>query len=850
MWPEISRTLFAIRDDEGLKKQYFFTQAAPETTPRETLDKKKEFARLYSRAATHARGALVDLEQSEAEALTEQIASKNALKAFENTQAADDVQRKIEEYKALVAKIERGTFENGVQKVMGIKDMKIQLELQKAHLKDKESYVKDQKRLVEMVNQQIEAKKMWREQHHPSPPLNALGGGVDYSGLWEQAQYSHLENVRLLPGHTPKSFVGLIRTLEEEVAMLKASFDKAKRRLDRRQADLTEANAFLEPLKAERDVLEKSVRNTDRNVAAFGNIGRYLLTAYPQDRTWGGEGLSPAAARERWAALVRVFHAPRRGFVRGREGMGELPAFLTTKFAPGTTFADAVAKEVFDVAVVPYPSLTEAYQILGARWCSDPAFARELIRLCIDVAGLPAKVIRSKFDDSANVRKSWVVYEPDPTALKLPATQEAEAKFETDVYNVTAIRPRIQAFAVAVEVAVRKVRFLLGKRKIANKPMNMELEPPRGFEMYGAQASNIIGWGLPLDTVQTSHNTDDGVLYLLRVRSALYSMMGHMGTERTVAGQRGGLGDAWARATAKLLSEGGHSRQLAIAIDGDSGAMREDEADARDRPGGYGIAGQKQTSEFFEFDVKTKGPESERALAQLLEYDDPDPEACMFNHLHPTVIHLTGPTASVALLTAFLRSPHSVALVLYYSRYHVLYKDDRTWRFAKSDGKVAEDAAPQGNVVLIDPKDQTTTQRQAFENAVQAAASAASALEPGSEWVPITFYDGFRDTGEDSKDGFLVAMARAMVLALGVHRTVEGEQPLYPLLGEQDYTTFNDRYKPGTKYRRRRDQASAASDLKGGFGPLCMALAALSHNEHTVAAGSKNVQTSRVELWD
>jgi hypothetical protein len=91
-------------------------------------------------------------------------------------------------------------------------------------------------------------------------------------------------------------------------------------------------------------------------------------------------------------------------------------------------------------------------------------------------------------------------------------------------------------------------------------------------------------------------------------------------------------------------------------------------------------------------------------------------------------------------------------------------------------------------------------------------------------------------------------MSRALLLSLGVHRTIEGRDPYYPLLGPPDYETFQERHKEGASYKVRHDQASAVSSIKWGFGPLCIALAALSHNESSVEA--VGVETRRVELWD
>jgi len=94
---------------------------------------------------------------------------------------------------------------------------------------------------------------------------------------------------------------------------------------------------------------------------------------------------------------------------------------------------------------------------------------------------------------------------------------------------------------------------------------------------------------------------------------------------------------------------------------------------------------------------------------------------------------------------------------------------------------------------------------------------------------------GFAFAGQEGGGNFLIALARALALALGVHRTNTYNQIKYPLLGAADDVVGEPSYK------RRRDQASAVSDLTLGFGPLCIALAALCHDDES---------TKRFELWD
>jgi len=243
----------------------------------------------------------------------------------------------------------------------------------------------------------------------------------------------------------------------------------------------------------------------------------------------------------------------------------------------------------------------------------------------------------------------------------------------------------------------------------------------------------------------------------------------------------------------------------------------------------------------------------------------------LFRHLSPDVLRLSEDAWDLYPLAEFLSTDNrSIALALYHERYHVLYKDRRR----------EEPGTRGGKLVLIDPmnvtrdgrqrkKFEATTSRAAalieegsktlasmatnklkamqdradeFDEEVgraeqaEAEAKADHALNEGLTWTPIVL-DSYRDAGQEGDGNLPIALARALALALGVHRTVEGGQPDAPLLGQAD----------DEQYRAKRDMASAVSDLAHGLGPLCLTLAALAHNVASVS--DQAARTRRAELW-
>ena len=109
----------------------------------------------------------------------------------------------------------------------------------------------------------------------------------------------------------------------------------------------------------------------------------------------------------------------------------------------------------------------------------------------------------------------------------------------------------------------------------------------------------------------------------------------------------------------------------------------------------------------------------------------------------------------------------------------------------------------------------------------------------------------YRDPGQDDRFGFLTALTRALVLALAAKRVAENgardaqntarEATRY--LAEEDFENDDDDADDDAggddtteegSYIVWKDYASATSDLAWGFGPMCLSLAALVHNAHTI----------------
>ena len=777
----IFNTLLAIRGDTELERSYIAAQKDPEANALELLQ-------MSFVTAEHARTNLIGYEDETKLVASEKEEAAKNVQEFQRRKDSTKSQERIAACEAMIEKVTNGVFENGIKTQMGLSDLEAQIARMKLASKERIERIVSKERSLRLIDERIGAMKAFRQ---TGAPKNALGGGTDYTQLWMDERYRHLRHVALPGGHTPDSYRRQIAILRGEHDQLEPELAKHVERHSKRKQRFDDAKAHLDKLNQMQTDLEKKMSDKEKNVSGFANVGRYLLNAFPVDRDRVGDTVTQVEQRVRWAALMRAFHKPRPGFSRGRAGAGEPPAFLVTGNPRGFSFVDEIAKETFDVAVLPHEANVAAIRIIGARWCSDLAFVRELVRLSIKKAELPAGTIKPHVNSEENLRRTLVLSIRDPAHPPQPATRETMAEHATKMMNVATQRVRIQAFGATVEVAARQLRALLGRRVIAKVPRGPDDQVPTGFEPY-AFGSNLIGWDLRLDKIRTRGLSNELVAHLEGVGAALQAILARMGGP-PATDRLGGLGSEWARATAKALAAGGHSRQLAIVVDI-----------------GYGIGGQTQTNEFFEFDVGTRSPESESALSTLLMYDDP--AAALFN-LSPTVIHLSGPT--IVPLIEFLSAPHHVALALYHDRYHVLYKDDRD-----------------RSVVLIDPEDRTSN-HFAF---VTAISDASKAVE--QPWEARVFDNGYRDSGQDSNNNFLVAMARALVLALGVHRT-KTEPDYDPILGK----AYSE-----NEYNVKKDHASAVSNLRVGFGPICIALAALSHNEHSIAEpiGTK---TRRIELW-
>ncbi len=796
VFPTILATVKAIRQDGALETAWAANPIDPEHA---------------KAAAEHAAATIPGLE-AEIEAFRADTEAATAAVAAADADAAGKEQ--LAKAVALVQKIENGVFENGRPKVLGIKDLEVRHAQRVAEAGRFDNDLAAKQLVGQLASERPRLTRAYeRDDIDGAPPLVGKRGEFVYAPLW--ARYPHLQFARFPGKHSEASYNAYLEKLQAELEEKNKAVAEERARLDDRQAKLQRAKALVVEQTNAQAQREKALRVATKNSIGMANVGRYLLYAYPLSTKSQGVSIPWQHRVNRWAALVRVFHEPRVGFARGREGKGELQAMLIDK-APskGWSMHEEIAKEPFDVVALPYESYADAIRVQGQKWCSDPAFARELIRLSIDVAELPAGMLKPLVRDDENVRRIWTLMDG-----------------RTDVgvaAEVLINRIRIVSFGIAIEVAARHVRTRLGRRCVADSPSQGD-DPPRNFEDVLRHKSNLIGWDVPvLNTVKLNKMGEEVRAYISGVRDSLIGMMMRMGDESTM-GEGAALTSAWARTTAVTIASGGSTRRLALVLEGNAGA---------DDAGGFGtcgVKGRRQTDEAFEFGVTTKVPASAQALAEVLRFD----EDSIFVHMHPTVLPLSGQGRDDSLLISFLASSHSVALCLYGSRYHVLFKDTRD-----------AEAAVGGMVVIIDPED-VKTPLDFLKDAVYAAGK-AFLKDPFDEAAEVPWtamrLNSYRDAGQEGGGNFLIALARALALSLGVHRAIEGGQDLYPLLGQLDYETFPDRYDEGAEYKPSRDQASAVSDLKAGFGPLCIALAALCHNEGSV--DDPGVETMRFELWD
>lgn len=831
VWPAVSATMLELHTNAEFKERMQQVDAARASGSR-------DFDRLMREAAKEAaiiyasKSPAFDLERARVVALYDETTAAERERAREREENAE----KLSRYKDIVHKIQNGVVENGHLKRMGIADLKAQFEQMRDNYESKRRAAEAKRSTVERVRRKIVVMREFREQPGGAP-VRPGGVGTDYTQLWLRPGMQALKTAALPFGQSVDTYEPSVRREEAVVAEMKERVEAHRERLEKQVTLLEKAKSFVSLEAAKESAVATqaaAIREPARQI--LERVGMNLLDALPYDLL--GRQRKPAARynelRVDWALIVRAFHKPASGQTYGGMGVGELPEFAEPELPRAGVLEEEVSKQLFDVAVIPYGDDFDTLRVVGRKWCSDPAFARELIRLSIDVAGLQPGTMKSQCYAASNIGRAWLLNVSPTTEAQAqrahPTPEEAQAALERAVTDRETKRARLQAFGICVEVAARRVRALLGnKRGIADTRADPAAEAPRRFEHCFPYDSNMIGWTIGVNRVKTDNGMKPKIIAYVEGRSeALLNMMMRMGAdpERNDGREVGGLRCDWARQTAATLASGGTSRQVAIVVDGDGGEM--DEASC----GGYGFGGQKQVNEFFEFDVEVKAPESELALAEILRFEDP--ATPVFNHLSPTVLHLSGPTRNPELLLQFLRGPFVVALCLLSGRYQVLFKD---WRV----GSRAEPPRQGGHLVLIDPMAQERVQLSGFQTMVNEASAAL-----GIEWTPRRL-DTYRDAGQDSALAFLPALARALALAIGVHRTEEGGQPTYPLLGQEDYETFSEYYDDDKKYKPRSDQASAVSDLKYGFGPFCLALAAIAHNEDTVEA--LGPRTKRIELW-
>ena len=831
VWSDVSATILALHANDELNA---------------TMERAITLASPYKEAAlTNAANAASTIYASKSAAFDRERArvsssvleAEKARELLSAEQEREDTKRKIVQCQTTYEKIQNGIVENGRLKRMGIVDLRAEYRRLYHNYKIRRLEVAAMRSTVRRVRAKIAAMENFRNQKGGAPRRPASdGGGTDYTALWLQKGMHDLKTARVPFSQDIDMYEPTVVREETAVAAMKKRVEGYKRRLDEQERLLEEARQYLaEERSKERDV-QAQTEGIKPIAAEMSSVGVNLLKALPYSpyppRT------TPAARynelRIDWGRLVRAFHEPIRGATYGGQGKGELPEFTAEELRRTSFLEEEVSKQVFDVAVVPNGYELDALRIVGRRWCSDPAFARELIRLSIDLAGLPPGTLKSQCYAASNIGRAWLLSVPAmaaPRAHTSPA--EAQAALAQAAADRERQRARLQAFGICVEVAARRVRALLGnKRGIADMRSDVEADAPKRFEHCFPYDSNMIGWSIGIDQSRTDLKgmTANTAMYITGMREALLTMMMSMGREPELEDgiEVGGFRSDWARQTAATLATGGSSRQIVIVRSGDRNERDEVVC------GDYGLGGQKQPNEFFEFDVEVKAPESEVALAEILRFEDPDRP--VFVHLSPTVVHLSGPTRSLELLLQFLGGPHSVALCLLSGRYQVLFKDKRAG---------ARSVPPEkgGTLVLIDPMAQKHVVLTAFTAIVEEASRSL-----GVVWTARRLIETYRDAGQDNGLAFLPALARALATALGVHRLVNHNQPLYPLLGWDDYDTYADRYEEGKKtYKPIADQASAVSDLKHGFGPFCLALAALAHNENTVPG--LGPRTKRIELW-
>ena len=366
-------------------------------------------------------------------------------------------------------------------------------------------------------------------------------------------------------------------------------------------------------------------------------------------------------------------------------------------------------------------------------------------------------------------------------ATNLQRTWRVEAP-ASEVVGVEAAC-RAVAFGVAVEVAARDVRRRLGSRAVASTPTGSG--PVRGFESSCRVFCDLLGWEAPVTSVAGFDAGDGAGNGALRQR--LIDVLARAG-----AFAEQGPPGRWLGARAAALARGGYTRQLASVLERD-----ED----------HGLA------TVLDFGVRVDETTCFAAVERLLQRYDVPNSCRVFGALHPRLITIPvrqGPPEEDAELVAFVRSADAtVALIKHLGAFQVLHKQGRTmW--------------------LYDPKGADPAQlKKLKERLVGETARAGGGAFDAVQSVLLR-----REVPVGAASTFLTAYSRALLMALAARRSPE-EAP-HGVLGASE----------AAAYDATTDAASATSAFDVGFGPLCVALAVITHD-----AVSSERPLGRPELW-
>ena len=722
-------------------------------------------------------------------------------------------------------------------------------------------------------------------------------GGQRYESLEEKKERNELkiakmkrERERYLARRTELTVVSR-RRLRQAIGGMQLRIRERKQAIREQEVEMERLEPIVDAVLQKQGTMELSGEKFEINL-----VGRSLLRVLPFDTDPPNYTRVDRANAQRlvWNNVIRAFQLPADGETYEERRSGELELYSHKVYLQEFEGVEyKICFQLFDVGVVPSGSggLFNSLRIYGRRFMSDPAFVRMLIGLSIQHGGLPAGALQSEEHNAANVHRCWRVnVKKENSGAKAFGEQEL----------------RKRALLVAGEVAARRVRGMLGRNmQIARSKSSArnavpakfqqfrdsveqhvprlvdwryEVMPPLGVEglsvapippRYALVGLPEVVWDPPLRDTQPAQDWSAPWL------CGLHNML--LGTLRKMAGLEPDAGvkpldDVWARATADNLCNPGtfpyRSRRIAIV----NMPTRH-----------YGLEGTMFPDWVVEFHVKSINTmKSERALREIHKYQADN----VFGHLYDRVLHIEGHDFHNRMqrMKLFLEKKDcNVALCFYghidYARrYQILYKDQR-----KSE---SED---EGTLWLIDPMAKRLSpgleavERGAIKNEAQAAAAQG---DPGSslpkEWT-VKRMGRYRDPGQDDRFGFLTALTRALVLALAAKRVAEnGARDAqeygargYPILGEEDFENDDDDADDDAggddtteegSYIVWKDYASATSDLAWGFGPMCLSLAALVHNAHTIGrtldtdddyqgvvetdTWTPHLYTRRVEVWD